>query len=303
MIEYLKRGFAHLLRGTIGERLRMEWYRYIGQKRLKRWTLQAPRNENMQARIQKGVQMNLYFDSVLSRLIYCGGFEERERLFLNAFLKPGDVFVDIGANIGLFALIAAHAVGYSGHVYAFEPCLKTYHRLLANIQLNCFSNVSCYQLALSDSVTQLDLNISLDGYDAWNSLGEPYKGNSFAVETVSSVTWDDFAQTHGLVGLITMIKIDVEGWETHVLLGGSKVFSRSDAPVLQIEFNEPGSRASGSNCRKLYHMLEDFGYQIFLYDAVFRKLIHYPISESSNGLNLIAAKNSEKIEARLRGKR
>ena len=72
-------------------------------------------------RLQPGLKIRLYGDSELCRLIYLGNFEATERAFLNHFLRPGDVFVDVGANIGLFTLIAAARVGPAGRVVAFEP--------------------------------------------------------------------------------------------------------------------------------------------------------------------------------------
>src|SRR5689334_23701966 len=70
------------------------------------------------------IRINLYQDSILSKLIF-QGFEENETLFLKKFLKEGDIFFDIGANIGLHTLIAADILKNSGHVYTFEPTPDT----------------------------------------------------------------------------------------------------------------------------------------------------------------------------------
>jgi FkbM family methyltransferase len=277
----------------------MEWHHYIRPKRLAWWESQIGKRQYVETRIQPGVRMRLYFDNRLSTAIYCGDFEWRERQFLNAFLRPGDVFVDIGAHIGLFTLIAARRVGNTGRVYAFEPCSETYQRLLANVELNRLTNVSCYQLALSDRATQLDMTTSLDGYDAWNSLTRPIMGNSFAVETVNAVRWDDFVQERNLIGHVTMMKIDVEGWESYVLSGGYQVLSRTDAPVLQVEFTEQASQVAGSSCAKLYHLLEELGYQMFVYNAMSKRLIRDPLRASYPYLNLIAAKKPAEVFARL----
>ena len=61
--------------------------------------------------LQPGLKIRLYGDSELCRLIYLGSFETAERDFVKRFLRPGDLFVDVGANIGLFTLIAAARVG------------------------------------------------------------------------------------------------------------------------------------------------------------------------------------------------
>ena len=300
LLKRLSHAFAHLRKGTLLERLYWGWCQHLQRQRLVWWESQATKLKNLEVEIQPGIRMRLYFDSQLSRLIYCQDFEKQERQFLNAFLKPGDIFMDFGANIGLFTVIAAHRLGSLGRVYAFEPYSKTYERLLDNIKLNRLVNISCYQVVLSDYAAQLSLNVSLNGYDAWNSLAQPIAGSSFASEAVKAVTWDDFALEHDLVGKVTMVKIDVEGWESRVLLGGSRTLSRTDAPVLQVEFTEQASRSAGSSCTKLYRLLESFGYQMFIYDSRSNTLKHETLRESYPYLYLIATKCPECILARLR---
>lgn len=295
----LQRGLVHLRNGTLSKCLRMKWQHYIRSKRLAWWESQVNKREYFEMRIQPSLSMRLYFDSRLSWLLYDQDSEWQECKFLDSFLRPGDVFVDVGANIGLFTLIAAHRVGRTGHVHAFEPCSKTYRRLDANVQLNHLTNVSCHQLALSDQITCRPMTVSLDGFDAWNSFGQPTMGSSFVTEPVNCTTWNSFAQKHTLVERVTMMKIDVEGWETRVLLGADETLSRMDAPVLQVEFTEQAARSAGSSCTKLYHLLEDLGYQMFIYDAKSKRLIPDPLRESYPYLNLIAAKRPDQVVARV----
>lgn len=299
----IQRGLVYLRNGTLLnrtlQRVRWKWRQHIKRRRLAWWESQIGKRQCIEAEIQPGIRMQLYLDSRLSLAIYRGDFELKEQQFLNAFLRPGDTFVDIGANIGLFTLIAAQSVGNTGHVYAFEPCAKTYQRLLENVDLNRLTNVSCYRLALSDSAMQLDMTTSLDGYDAWNSLARPIAGNAFAVELVDCTTWNSFAREHDLVAGATMIKIDVEGWESRALSGGSEVLSRPDAPVLQVEFTEQAAQSASSSCAELYNLLAELGYQMFVYDAMSRSLIPEPLRENYRYLNLIAAKRPEQVLARL----
>jgi FkbM family methyltransferase len=299
-MNYINRALVHLRNGTLIERLQQKSHEYIRNRRRMWWNSQIGKREYIETKIQSGVRMRLYFDSKLSQLIYSEDFEWQERQFINAFLRPGDVFVDVGANIGLFTLIAAKVVGNTGHVYTFEPCSKTYQRLLDNVQLNRLNNVSCYQLALSDEETETEMAILLEGFDAWNSLIKPVAIEQFAVERVNCKTWNKFTQENNLIGRVTMMKIDVEGWESHVLLGGENVFSRKDAPVLQVEFTEKASNSAGSSCEELYHLLEEFGYQMFIYDAKSKRLIPDPLRETYPYVNLIAIKRQEEISKRLK---
>ncbi|MBN2438698.1 MAG: FkbM family methyltransferase [Deltaproteobacteria bacterium] len=295
----IRRLFGHLHQGTLIERIREEWRAHIKARRTLWWQKQTGKRESVVFDLQPGLRMMLYFDSRLSREIYCGSFESKERQFINRYLRPGEIFVDVGANIGMFTLIASQRVGQQGRVYAFEPCSVTYSRLVGNVDLNGLKNVKCLQIALSDRSGESAMNVSLDGYDAWNSFAQPAAGNSFAQEKVCAARWDDFAVEHHLAGRASLMKIDVEGWESHVLSGGREFFGRPDAPVLQIEFTDEASQSAGTSCEALYRQLEALGYRMFIYEAKTRKLIPDPLRERYPYLNLFAVKQPEEVQARL----
>lgn len=249
--------------------------------------------------IEAGVKVRLYLDSELSRQIYYKHFEYIERDFLNRFLRPGDIFVDVGANIGLFSLLAAKRIGKGGQVHSFEPTPETMARLKDNVQLNDLANVQCHPLALSDRAETLKLTRSTDGYDAWNSLAQPDRGETFTSQMVETTTWDDFAETHGLVGRVTMMKIDVEGWETFVLNGARQTLSRPDAPLLQVEFANNAAHSAGSSCEELYHYLEHLGYQMFTFSPEANRLEPDALRPAYVSANLYAVKDLEVVKRRL----
>ena len=292
----------HLIKGTLLERIQWELRQYRSRRRLVWWNAQAQNRIKFVAMLQQGVKIYLYFDSELSKYIFFNEFELKERHFLNTFLRPGDVFVDVGANIGLFTLIAAYLVGANGRVYSFEPTLEIYQRLNENIRANGFGNVHSYQWALSDTESEGSLFKSEDGYDAWNSFAKPIAGGTFTTETVHCKRWDDFAHDNNLMENIAMMKIDVEGWETWVLKGAFEMLSRKDAPVLLVEFTEDAARSAGSSCTQLYKSLEELGYKMFIYDDKYRTIAPEPLRDSYSHINLIAAKNPRFIHNRLRKK-
>jgi FkbM family methyltransferase len=287
------------MRFRIPDRLKFRWQQLNESCRELRWASVAGRPYGFVIKLQPGVKMRLYGDSELCRLIYCRYFEATERAFLNSFLRPGDVFVDVGANIGLFTLIAAACVLPAGRVVAFEPAARTYARLAENVRLNEFVNVDCVKMALSDHSGHLNLIQSLDGFDAWNSLAGTTMGKRLSEEKVEVVGWDRYAKEHDLIGRVTMMKIDVEGWESRVLAGGKEALTRADAPVLQVEFADEAAKAAGSSCRSLFECLENFGYQMFVYDASKGELVPEGLRKQYPYLNLIAAKNPEFVNARL----
>jgi FkbM family methyltransferase len=295
----LKRGLWYILTGNWRSRLCLEQKRYGRQIRQAMWHYRSRYCDFFDYKLQPGLRIRLYTDSRLSKKIYVDNFEYEERQFVNAFLRPGDTFIDIGANIGLFTLIAAQGVGNTGKVYSFEPCTKTFQRLRANVQLNRFVNTHCYKQALSNRIDQETMYIAQDDRDALNSFSRPEMPQNFATETVQTTTIDHFFQEHNLSGKVTMIKIDVEGWETHVLMGGEKTFSCRDAPVLQIEFTDQNAQQAGTSCRELYGRLVNFGYQVYIYDEKSQTLLPEVLREKYPYLNLIAVKQPAEIYSRL----
>jgi FkbM family methyltransferase len=296
----LRRALDHIYNGTVIDRFHLEWRKCIKKRRSKWWKCQIRNLEYFDTKIDQGVQLRLHFDSELSRLIYVDDFERTEREFLKAYLRHGDLFIDVGANIGLFSLIAARIVRPTGKVYAFEPTSRIYERLTNNVRLNTYNEIACFRLALSDQVGEQALFVSEDGFDAWNSFAHPVAGQSFIPERVECETWDHFAVAHNLLGRVTMMKLDVEGWEARVLSGARETLSRADAPLLQVEFTDSTAASAGSSCKELYHILEDFGYLMFIYDPWRRELVHDPLRESYPYLNLIATKRPEEANLRLR---
>jgi hypothetical protein len=115
---------------------------------------------------------------------------------------------------------------------------------------------------------------------------------------VRTVKWDDFAREHNLMGRVNMMKIDVEGWESHVLSGGIGTFKRQDAPVLQVEFTGQTGQSAGTSCQELYRQLEQLGYQMFTYDPKYKKIVPDRIRDSYSTINLLASKNANEINSR-----
>jgi len=286
----------HIRDRTLPDRIQWKIDQYRRERRETWWRARRGQADSFLYEVQPGVRLRLYLDSELCHLIYCREFEWAERAFLNVFLRSGDMFVDVGANIGLFTMIAAKLVGPSGRVLAFEPTTRTYERLCDNVLASALTNVSCLNIALSDAGGELEIRSSHDGFDAWNSFAQPTMGSIYAAETVRTARWDDIARERGLAGAVTMMKVDVEGWEEHVLAGAATELSPSEAPVLQIEFADNGQP---SHCRNLYAALERLGYEVFTFDAATRLLKPEMLRDYYACSNLIATKNAAMVNRRL----
>ena len=179
---------------------------------------------------------------------------------------------------------------------------ETYERLVGNVRLNRFRNVDCVKSALSDHGGELDLVRSVDGFDAWNSFAGPTKGQGASHERVGVIEWDRYAEAHRLSGNVTMMKIDVEGWEKQ---GPNRrkgdVVSAQFARIADVEFTDDAAQAAGSSCRALYEFLEFLGYRMYVYDADRRSLAQDGLRDRYPYANLLAVKNCEFVRERLRG--
>ncbi len=239
-----------------------------------------------------GVQMMLYKDNKLSFEIF-HGFELDEIDFVNRFLKQGDTFVDVGTNVGLFSLHASAIVGERGKVISFEPSSATVHRLQENIALNGCINIEIVPKGLSFEPGVLELVVAGNGYDAFNSFAVPSMGAITAREKVEVTTVDSFMTLKGIAPKdVKLIKIDVEGWELHVLKGGETFFGHVDAPVLLVEFTETNAKNAGTSCIELGLLLQKLGYTLYVYDSKLKKLTDEPFGKTYDYKNLIASKNN-----------
>lgn len=243
---------------------------------------------------EEDIKINLYKDSILARWMF-SGFEKDEAIFLKSVLRKGDVFVDAGSNIGYFSLPAAKFVGQEGKVIAFEPSPVTFKRLEENIRLNGFGNVMAVNKGLSDSEGELKLNISESGYDAWNTFASA-TDNKFQASLSVKVSTLDNELKNVDKSRISLIKIDVEGWEKFVMLGGRDLFTNF-SPAVMVEFTEANTYAAGYFVQEVYDILSGWGYQWFRFAngelSPEERKLHYPYD------NLIATKDIASLRSRI----
>lgn len=249
------------------------------------WNRLFNENSFFEFNLNSNVKINLYKDSVLSRLIY-DGFEKEETDYLTSVLSEGDIFVDIGANIGLFSLIASKIVGNNGLVISFEPSPITFNRLIENVKLNNLNNIDSRNIGLSNVKDELTFYVSDNGYDAWNSFA-PSQDNKLESSIRVLVSPLDAELQNIEKSKIKLIKIDVEGWEKFVLKGGSEFFVNY-SPIVMAEFTEENTFSAGYAVHEIYDIMKDFGYEwytIFKGELILEtKRLHYPYN------NLIAIK-------------
>jgi FkbM family methyltransferase len=178
-----------------------------------------------------------------------GEFSEGEVNVFRQMVRPGDIVLDVGANIGAHTLFLANAVGRQGKVYAFEPQRIVFQTLCANMALNSVTNAYCYHVAVGDrpgSILVPALN-----YEVPENFGGLGLGDARAGEEVQFITLDSLA-----LPTCRLIKVDVEGMELHVLQGARATIDRL-RPVLYVE----NDRAEKSEA--LMRFIDQLGYEMY----------------------------------------
>ncbi len=177
-----------------------------------------------------------------------------------AILKPGDSFIDIGANIGMITLLAARLVGPSGRVLSVEPNPDPRALLRRHIEMNGIENVEIVDVALSDAVEDKTLSVVGD-HDGVATLADMAGGAGVTrAHRLRTVVGDD-AIPDGLPGSV-LIKIDVEGYETKVLRGLSHILERY-RPMVITEFEPRHLVRAGSSPEELISLMTGRGYKAF----------------------------------------
>jgi FkbM family methyltransferase len=169
-------------------------------------------------------------DRVTSMALYYGLYDRAEMRFLLAWLRSGDTFLDVGANVAPYSLLATRVRGV--RAVAFEPGMLARERAAANIALNHVGDrLTLVPVAVSDCGGTARLSADRG---ATNALVDPAYGGE--VEAVETVGLDGYTATTG-VERVSLVKIDVEGHEPAVLAGAEGLLAR-DRPALIVELND-----------------------------------------------------------------
>jgi FkbM family methyltransferase len=161
-------------------------------------------------------------------------------------LRSGDLFVDVGSNVGTYAIWAAEL---GADVIALEPASDTFTVLKENIALNGYP-VTMIRAAAGAACGTACFTSGLDCVNRFDPVGNAQ---------VTVVTVDSLIQDRFLAGL----KVDVEGFEMEVLRGCEKALSERRIGLIQLEWNKTSMRALGTDRRPLADYLAGYGYELF----------------------------------------
>ena len=205
----------------------------------------------------------------MSQAVYVSGlYEPCTSLVLQRLLRPGDTFLDVGANVGWFSMLAARWVGPHGRVISLEPSERECRRLREHVARNHLANVCVLRLAAGRDEGAAVLHVADERHSGLNTLKPTFMYRDVAeahTEPVRVTTLDRVVEQES-VSVVHVIKIDVEGAEYDVLLGARRVLERHK-PVVILEVAGEAATAGHAERQALEDLLRSFGYAFAAIDA------------------------------------
>ena len=217
---------------------------------------------------------------------YCGLHELAEMAFVLHLLRPDETFVDIGANIGSYTVLAAG--GAKARVVAVEPISSAFERLTQNVRLNNLeTRVRLWRGGLSDMDGTLRFSSELDTVNHVLAADESEPALDVPVQRL-----DDLLGGEAPV----LMKIDVEGHEWPVLRGAPRTLSNPSLLAVVMETNSSGARY-GISDDQLVETMRGHGFEAFSYDPFARALL---LSGPATEGNTVFVRNREAVQERVR---
>jgi FkbM family methyltransferase len=217
-------------------------------------------NLRWQLDLNEGIDFSIYA---------LGVFERSTVMTYRRLVCPGDVVLDIGANIGAHTLHLARLVGNEGRVLAFEPTLYAFNKLQRNLALNAdiASRVTVEQIMLTD---RADETMEVEVYSSWpldggRGLHAKHLGRPEALTGSRTERLDDYLTNAGIKRL-DFVKLDVDGFECHVL-GGGLTALKMFRPVILMELSPYVLSERGRSSAQLVSILKQAGYSLFRLDG------------------------------------
>lgn len=185
-------------------------------------------------------------------------YEKAESTMMENLVSDGDIFFDIGANIGWYSINIA-ASRRATKVYCFEPIPKTYKSLSVNLELNAVPNVMAHNFGFSNQAGEFPFYYYPEGSGNASSANVTDRVDVECVQCRVR-TLDDYTTETGTH--VDFIKCDVEGAELLVFQGGLKTIER-DKPIVFSEILRKWSKKFNYNPNDIFRLFKDQGYQAF----------------------------------------
>jgi len=227
-------------------------------------------------------------DAFVSRGCLIDQYEPVESAYVRANLHEGNVFVDVGANIGWFTLLAASIVRDTGHVHAFEPRLPTADYLRRSVALNAMQNiVTVHEAGLGDDTRDYHLGWQRGTTNPGSScLVEPTLADGLETIPIRLITLDSLD-----LARVDLLKMDVEGAEMRAVYGARSTIDRHRPLIISELHPRQLVQVSGVTPKQFLQYFRSIGYEAFILDSVRggEKLNDFPRDWYKELLNVVLA--------------
>ena len=210
-------------------------------------------NLKMKLDLDEWIQQNVFFFGV---------YDPVNIQFLKKNLNPGDTFIDVGANVGCFSLVAARELGPNGRVIAFEPITIVADRLEENILLNGFKNIKLERKAIYSKETTLSFFIASQENLGMSSI-KHHDTESGNIQEAEAIRLDKYLENND-TGNISMIKIDIEGAEIPAIRGMQKTIQKHQ-PILMVEVSSSVTKDLDER-KEVFKLFDHLSYDFFVLD-------------------------------------
>ncbi|MGQ0646093.1 MAG: FkbM family methyltransferase [Gemmatimonadaceae bacterium] len=232
------------------------------------FTLTAPNGAHRLTYLLDPAYMSQRF--ILGELAGGRLYEAETSNFIGSLLQPGDTFIDIGAHVGYFSMLASALVGPSGAVFSFEPDTTNYAHLVEHIDANGATNIRPMHMAVGakPAVAEFFVNTDNDGGHAlWEVGRHPFNERTRQAPTTRKVfvTSLDHMFSDRDMSRLRAIKIDAEGAEFAILVGARGLLTRHHVPFVIAEVNRFGLESMGASEQHLRGFMSDLGYETYLF--------------------------------------
>jgi FkbM family methyltransferase len=231
------------------------------------------RDTELVCRTRSGIRMALHpREFIQNRILFFGVWEPNVTAMFESLIQPGDVVIDVGANIGYYTLLSCKKAGPGGHVYAVEPNPAVRSVLSGHLEMNGFRNYTLVPDAAWDTSSVGTLHLDRD--DCGGSSLRTLEGDG-DTQSVRLVRMDDVIREEhrGRVGLI---KVDIEGAEAHALRGLSATLAANPRVRAVVEVNPPMLAGLGSTAEGLFAFMENLGFKPHLIPNDYHETAYLP---------------------------
>lgn len=221
--------------------------------------------------------------------LYCGLMEYEDMAFLLHFLRSNDLFIDIGANVGAYTILASSEI--NAKTIAIEPVPSTYKNLMDNVLINNIQEkVNALNIGLGSKNGKLKFTKS---FDSVNHVATENETDTIEVDidTLDTILLKEQCPI--------LLKIDVEGFETEVIKGADTTLLNKSLKVIIIELNGSGQRY-GYDERQIHNKLMEHGFKPYNYNPKTRQFLEL---ETFGTHNTIYLRDKEFVEERIKSAR